>query len=101
VLKEHTLEDRLKMYQIISTSSKRVEVTSRIEVLVKELGRPHLSQIYEWAFRRRVKLTPTSEQKARDRRVRGAHFQCLLCDIFFTTNNNLMSESFLQMEISD
>jgi len=94
VLKEHTLEDKLKVYQIISTSSKRVEVTSRIGVLVEELGRPHLSQIYEWAFRHRVKLTPASEQRARDRRTGGALFQCLLCDAFLTTNNNLLSESF-------
>ena len=101
-LQEHTLEDKLKVYQILTSSSKRAEINSRIREAVKKGGRP-LSQIYHWAFRRRVKLTAASEAKAKERRTRDATFQCLLCEAFLTTNNNLQSASLfsLQMEISN
>lgn len=102
-LQEHTHEDKLKVYQILTTSSKRGEIIPRLRELIKKVGRPHLSRIYQWALLRRVKLTPASEAKARERRTREATFQCLLCEAFLTTNNNLQSGSliFLQMEISN
>jgi len=102
-LQEHTHEDKLKVYQILTTSSKRGEIIPRLRELMKKVGRSHLNQIYQWALLRRVKLTPASEAKARERRTREATFQCLLCEAFLTTNNNLQSGSliFLQMEISN
>jgi len=91
-LQEHTLNDKQKVYQILATSNKLFEVISRVRELVKKKGRPHFNQILDWALRRRVKLTPASEAKAKERRRREANFKCLLCEALLTTNNNLQSK---------
>jgi len=99
VLQEHSPDDKLKVYQILNTSSNRVEVTSRIHDLVKKLRRPHFSQILESASSYYAELSPVSEQNTKFRRKQDASLQCLLCEASLTTEHNLQSESFINGKI--
>ena len=92
VLQEHSPDDKLKVYQILNTSSNRVEVTSRIHDLVKKLRRAHFSQILESASSYYAELSPVSEKS---RRKQDASLQCLLCEASLTTEHDLQSESFI------
>lgn len=79
------------VFKVLAESTSKDKALAKITELASKPKFDLIRSVFDDAAQRKVKSTPASQQRARQRRSRLAAFFCILCHGEFTTNNNLQS----------